>query len=133
MAELVKLVEGYVDFPSVVKHKLVARRLRRMVEQLKLEHEDSAELEKLITALMPFSEAHVGGGAGAPNVVDPMVLGVADLDKSLLSKLTLTSNMLVHDVLGGLVRSGEDLIMVTSKRHTTRVCDYAIQYVSLNT
>ena len=70
----------------------------------------------------------MGGGAGAPSVVDPMVLGVADLDGSLLSKLTLTSKILVHDVLGGLFGSGDDHILVTAKRHKTRVGDSVIRY-----
>lgn len=115
-----RLVDGFVDdgvdWGSEMKQKLLARRLRRLLDEMKQETSASA-VEPFLKAMNPFAESAVPDGHEseqdgekidtAPCPFDPRSPMVNQLDGSMEERLLVSHKVLVNDVMQSLIKQGE--------------------------
>ena len=113
-----ELKEAGVDFVSIQKQKMVARRLKLLM--LQMAADPSSEK---VSALDPFSSDGAASlvvdedraaegkpdGSVVPLAFDPVSPTVAQLDGTLLSKLLITCKVVLSDLLHALIQGGEEM------------------------
>lgn len=110
------------DFPSPIKQKLLAARLRALVPSILKEGSDE-DMQILLDSLNPFAtttdnstmddcaQQHHDPSVASP--FDPLAPTMSSLDGTMLNKAVMAKRIFIHDLMRPLIDGGEAMSMAT--------------------